>query len=615
MTQFPWIAGAVLAAAFLPACTSVAPAAPAANREPACDDSLKATFKPDANTTVVAVRRVAKGEQVIAVDSTTPVTIARDLCLVKLLVGPGSTATERDRNARSWSEGIGMEIWLPEPSGWNERIRNYGGGGWVGGGHRYPDKIGSKLPALVNANMGYVSGTHDGGQPHYQDPSFAFLSNGSINQDVLWDMSNRAIHEQAVKTRALVEAYYGRAPRFSYYDGHSQGGRQGLKSAQEWPEHYDGYLIGQPAVSATKFSLAGLYPQIVMKTELGFTALDKPAATAFARKVAAVNARAVASCDREKLGFLLDPAACTYDPLREAGALCTSVVGEGVLGTNADAATCMTAKEALALNKIWYGPTPDGSYVPATGQSYANRSGAVLGPKQLWWGFMRGASLNGVITSASTDVLAIAMGDVRYAGDASAGAAIPIANASTTDRNRWQELSHATYAAAFQRATSQPLLVEYMADKPELARFRSLGRKMILWSGLAEDVIPPQGSVNYYERVKAAAGGDAQTQQFLRMYNIPGMAHSSQGRAFTVSGNNGVVPMPMLPGNANQNPTREQDPLFSALVDWVERGQAPDQMVIRSRDNGTAHPICVYPKKTTWNGSASAKDAENHGCR
>jgi feruloyl esterase len=618
MTQFPWIAGAVLAAAFLQACTSVAPVAPAAlaaNRALACDDSLKATFKPEANTTVVAVRRVAKGEQVIAVDSTTPVTIARDLCLVKLLVGPGSTATERDRNARSWSEGIGMEIWLPEPSGWNERIRNYGGGGWVGGGHRYPDKIGSKLPALVNANMGYVSGTHDGGQPHYQDPSFAFLSNGSINQDVLWDMSNRAIHEQAVKTRALAEAFYGRAPRFSYYDGHSQGGRQGLKSAQEWPEHYDGYLIGQPAVSATKFSLAGLYPQIVMKTELGFTSLDKPAATAFARKVAAVNARAVASCDREKLGFLLDPAACTYDPLREAGALCTSVVGEGVLGTNADAATCMTAKEALALNKIWYGPTPDGSYVPASGQSYANRTGAVLGPKQLWWGFMRGASLNGVITGASTDVLAIAMGDVRFAGDASAGAAIPIANASTADRNRWQELTYATYAAAFHRATSQPLLSEYMADKPELARFRSLGRKMILWSGLAEDVIPPQGSVNYYERVKAAAGGDAQTQQFLRMYNIPGMAHSSQGRASTVSGNNNVVPMPMLPGNANQNPTREQDPLFSALVDWVESGQAPEQMVIRSRDNGTAYPICVYPKKTTWNGSGSAKEVANYSCR
>ena len=69
-------------------------------------------------------------------------------------------------------------MWLPAPGAWNERIRNYGGGGWVGGGHRYADKIGSKVPAIVNANIGYVSGTTDAGQPWYQDGSFTFLSNG-----------------------------------------------------------------------------------------------------------------------------------------------------------------------------------------------------------------------------------------------------------------------------------------------------------------------------------------------------------------------------------------------------------------------------------------------------
>jgi feruloyl esterase len=286
-----WTRFAVLAAAaLLSGCAGVAPAP---SRPLACDDSLKTAFKPDAQTTVVAVRRIAKGTPIVAVDSAQPITTAVDMCLVKLLVGPGVTA-EKDRNARSYSEGIGMEVWLPDATVWNERIRNYGGGGWVGGGHRYADKIGSKVPAIVNANMGYASGTHDGGQPWYQDASFAFLSNGALNEEGLRDMSRRAMYEQAVKTRALVQAYYGRGPRFSYYDGHSQGGRQGLKVAQEWPELYDGYLIAQPAVSVTRFSLANLYPQIVMKSELGITALDKPAAAAFATKVAAVNARAVA---------------------------------------------------------------------------------------------------------------------------------------------------------------------------------------------------------------------------------------------------------------------------------------------------------------------------------
>ena len=105
------------------------------------------------------------------------------------------------KSARSYSEGIGFEIWLPARANWNERIRNYGGGGWVGGGHRFADQIGSKVPALVNANMGYASGTHDGGQPFYQDPSFTFLSNGQVNEEALRDFDKRAMYEQGGEDR------------------------------------------------------------------------------------------------------------------------------------------------------------------------------------------------------------------------------------------------------------------------------------------------------------------------------------------------------------------------------------------------------------------------------
>lgn len=602
------LGGLALAALLLAACASPTP------RPLACDDGLKTAFKPDAQTRVIAVRAIPKGAKLVAVDSPQPVTTALDICLVKLLVGPGSTAVEADRNAPSYTEGIGIEVWLPAHASWNERIRNYGGGGWVGGGHRDPDKIGSKLPALVNANMGYASGTHDGGQPAYQDASFTFLSNGQVNEASLNDMSYRAILQQALKTRALVDLYYGKTPRYSYYDGHSQGGRQGLQMAQKHPELYDGYLIAQAAVSAPSFGLAALYPQIVMKAELGITALDKPQAAAYARKVATVTARAVATCDREKLGFLIDPYACDYSPLSDAGALCPGVAGNGVTGNNGDSTICMNAKEALALDKIWYGPTRDGSYDPQ--QTRDGRSGKTLGDKQLWWGLTRGSSLNGPITGASTDMLALALRDVRYAADASVSSALPIRNASTPARNRWQELDYAAFARALTQGLDQPLLRDFQTDNAAAsAKFASLGRKMILWNGLAEDVIPSQGAVHYYERVKAVAGGETQVQQFLRLYNMPGMAHSSQGRAWTVGNANTTVPMPQLPGNNNQTPTREQDTLFSALVDWVERGAAPGDIVIRSRDNGTSYPVCVYPKKINWNGTGPAREAASYSCR
>lgn len=596
-----------LPAALLVGCASSPP--PAAKTALSCDDSIKTAFRPDDQTRVIAVRRIAKGTQVTAVDSQKPVTAARDMCLVKLLVGPGATA-EKDKTARSYTEGIGMEIWLPD--GWNERIRNYGGGGWVGGGHREPDKIGSKVPAIAIANMGFASGTHDGGQPWYQDASFAFLSNGTINLESMRDMSRRAMYEQAVKTRALVEAYYGRAPRYSYYDGHSTGGRQGLKVAQEWPAQYDGYLIAQPAVNASLFGLAALYPQVVMKVDLGISALDKTAATTFARKVSAATTRAVATCDTQKLGYIVDPASCAYDPLRDAAALCAGAAGEGVTGTNADAATCMSAAEARALDKIWYGPTTDGSYDPQ--QTREARAGAVLGPKQLWWGFPRGSNLTGQIVNARTDVLALTMQDMRYAADASANSDPPFINSSTQERNRWQELTYASYAQAMQRVPTVAFLREHLADKAELAELRDGGRKMILWNGLAEDSIPPAGATFYYERVKAWAGGEAQTQRFLRMYNIPGMAHSSQGRGFTVAGANDIVAMPALPGDNNQTPSRESDQMFTALQDWVERGIAPGTLVITSRDKATTLPICVYPTKPTWNGSGPARSASSYAC-
>ncbi len=581
-----------------------------------CDDGIRSAFRPDPDTTVVAVRMIRKGEDVIAPDAPRPITAAADLCLVKLLVGPGFTA-EKDKTARSYSEGIGIEVWLPAHANWNERIRNYGGGGWVGGGHRFADQIGSKVPAIVNANIGYASGTTDAGQPWYQDGSFTFLSNGKVNAEAFRDFSVRAMVEQAVKTKALVNLFYGKPPRYTYYDGHSQGGRQGLKIAQDYPELYDGYLIAQPALNIPAFGTASLYPQIVMRTDLGYTAINRAEAATFATKVEAANKRAVAACDKAGLGYLLDPFQCDYNPARDAAALCAGEAGDGVTGSNSDMATCMSLKEATALNKLWYGPTSDGSFDPA--QSAESRSGKSLGSRQLWWTFTRGTAFSNQIKSAFADQVALALQDVSYAADANAISppALPIMNGSTSVRNRWLELNYTGLADAVSKNSAlQPTLFSNLAtDKVDLGKLRDLGRKVIVHSGLADDSIPPAGNVNYHERVVAAMGGDAEVQKFMRMYLIPGAAHSSQGRAYTVGGQNDSVPLPKLPGNANQTPGREQDQFFSALTDWVEKGVAPGEIMLTSRDGRVSYPLCVYPQKTSWNGSGPATLASSYSCR
>jgi pimeloyl-ACP methyl ester carboxylesterase len=614
-----FVSAFVFGSSLLAACTSLSPAGLGAPLT--CDDGIKAAFKPDNLTTVVAVKSFQKGDKVFVSDSNTPVTLAAELCMVKLLVGPGNPGPA---DARSTSAGIGIEVWLPSQAAWNQRIRNYGGGGAVGGNHLYADRfgatldqaVGSKFPAPVIAGMGYASGTTDAGQRWSQNGSFNFLPDGTLNKTLIKDFSSRSLLEQAVKTQALVKLYYARAHKYAYFDGHSTGGRQGWKMAQEYPEYYDGFLIAAPAQSTSKFGLAGLYAQVVMKAELGFTSADPAfAASNFKQKMTEVNKRAVAACDKEKLGFLLDPFACNYDPSKDAAALCSGVTVTGVTGSNADAKTCVNAAEARAINRIWYGPTIDAS-VDAN-QTPEQRSGKMLGEKQLWWTLPRGADWGSVIGRVGgAESVALARQDIRYSQSRALNPSGFWENSSVSERDKWREIDLPLLVDTFAKGIANQVDMDYLnTDSADLRKLRALGRKVVVYTGLGEDVIPPAVSVNHYERVMAGMGGEAEVQKFLRMYLVPAKAHSSQGRAYTVAGNNNAVPLPRLPGGMNQQPTREQDQMFSALQDWVEMGFAPAAITLTSRDSTVSYPLCVYPQKALWNGSGSSKVSASYTCR
>jgi hypothetical protein len=598
-----------------------------ADRAPvACDDGIKDAFKPDPLTTVVAVQSLKQGDKVFVADSGSPVTLAADMCLVKLKVGLGNPGPV---DARSTSAGIGIEVWLPTHANWNQRIRNYGGGGFVGGGHLNPANngatlqtaVGSKFPAPVIAGMGYASGTTDAGQAWSQNGSFTFLPDGTLNYTLYKDFAYRSLVEQATKTKALVKLYYGKEQKFAYFDGHSTGGRQGWKMAQEYPNFYDGYLLAAPAISSSKFALNSFYPQVVMKADLGYTSADPGFAAAnFKQKVAEVNKRAVQACDKEGLGFLLDPFSCNYDPARDAAALCKGAAGDGVTGTNTDEKTCVSLKEARAIDKFWYGISSDGSYDP--NQSADSRSGKYLGTKQLWWSFPRGSdwgSLVGSVTNA--EAVAQYLQDIRYAPSIAVNPGVNFVHTAITERDKWRNIDYAGLVDVFNKGVAlQPAIGNLNTDKVDLTKLRDLGRKVITYTGLAEDSIPPATSVNHFERVTAGMGGISEVQKFLRLYLVPGKAHSSQGRAFTVAGavdpgKNATVPLPRLPSVVNQTPSREQDQMFTALQDWVEKGSTPGSITLTSRDGSVSYPICVYPQKAIWNGSGSSKSASSYSCR
>src|SRR5256885_4989712 len=83
------------------------------------------------------------------------------------------------------------------------------------------------------------------------------------------------IHEMTVVGKALTQAFYGRAPRYSYFVGGSTGGRQGLMEAQRYPDDYDGILSACPAINWHRFLPADLWPQVVMVAARNFVSKAK----------------------------------------------------------------------------------------------------------------------------------------------------------------------------------------------------------------------------------------------------------------------------------------------------------------------------------------------------
>jgi hypothetical protein len=575
----------------------------------ACDDGIKTAFKPGANTTVLLVKSFKQGDPVAL--SGTPATPAppaapTDLCLVKLLVGPGNAGPA---GAPSTSPGIGIEVWLPTAAKWNERIRAYGSGGWAGSAQADITRIGGGGDGndlhVAAAGKGYVVATSDHGhaavtgQPGSLSASFAMQPDGTINTALWKDFAERSLHEVADKSKALAKLYYGKAHKFAYWDGFSTGGRQGLKLAQVYPDDFDGILSGAPAINWTRFITNELYPQVAMQRDLG--------AAMSGAKLNTATVASVAACGGATLGFLLDPYACHYDPTKDAAALCSGVAGNGgVTGANADAAACLNLAEATVINKTWYGQTADGS-VP---DPAADNAGGpdLAGTNQLWFGLTRGTFL-GLLAGDSAGPFGGFGGPFPIAADqvalelqdGSIGSSL-FTNAVSNGANNWKTLSYARLTvAALQGLVLQQQFANINTDNPDLTAFNNRKGKVILYHGLADNLIAPQGSDNYYGRVSAAMGGTAATQSFFRYYQIPGLAHS--GRLTASTG----VPVPQT--------VLGRDEMFLALQNWVEGGTAPGRIDISSSDASVSLPMCLYPQKITYSGTGSVTAAGSYACQ
>lgn len=541
-----------------------------------CDETMKDNFKPDANTSVLLVKAFARGEPLTLANATTTTPVAtNNLCFVKLQIGPGNPGPA---GAPSTSAGIGVEVWLPDPAVWNKRYHALGGGGWAGGNHLSTTAIGEAnlAPAIAGGPEASVTSTTDTGHSDGTG-SFAMLPDGSINQTLWRDFSERGIHEMAVKTKALIRAYYLEIPVRSYWDGFSTGGRQGSKLAQAYPNDFDGILAGAPAFNWTKFITAELYPQIVYQRDLGGMNLTTGQANLVGN--AAINA-----CDLvggTHLGYIPDPAQCRYDATLDSAVLCEADGGTNRTGD------CLNRQQALAVNKIWFGMTSDGSVPsPAVNTGIA----PTLSGVQRWYGLARGTSFGGL--AGPTSEFPIASTQVALEEQNPLLAGPSFRNASGNGQNLWKGLSYAGLSRAFDRGIElQPQFSNINTDNPDLSAFNARGGKILFYHGMADVLIPYGGTINYFERVAAQMGGLANIQSFTRLYLIPGMSH---GFGNGTTNPNATPPLP----------TRDQ--LYRAMVAWVENRTPPGRIEATANATSSApaksNPLCPYPQKPTYTG-------------
>jgi feruloyl esterase len=366
-----------------------------------------------------------------------------------------------------------VTVWVHLPAeGWNGRFQARGGGGFLGGS---PESLLDPLRA------GYATAATDGGHAG-PTASFALDDAGRLDWPAIRDFGHAAVHDMTVTAKAVIAAFYGRPPQWSYWNGCSTGGRQGLMAAQRHPADYDGVLAGAPVINYPKMQTAQIWGQVVMLTE------GNPVSAA---KFAAALDAVVAACDEAGDGLV-----------------------DGVIG---DPLGC-----AFDLDDLVGLPTPDGPLTPADvevvkriGEGPRRRNGDFL-----WYGLPPGAPFAGLHDTAVVDGELVGQPfvfDLWWIG-------LFLAQDPAWD---WRTLTRESFEAFFDLAVAT-FSADLAADDPDLSAFAGHGGKALLWHGAADFGVPLQGTLDYVERVQALLGPD-RTHEFLRLFVAPGVGHCGGG--------------------------------------------------------------------------------------
>ncbi|MFW6681298.1 tannase/feruloyl esterase family alpha/beta hydrolase [Komagataeibacter intermedius] len=471
---------------------------------------------------------------------------------------------------------ISFEVDLPMGH-WTQRFLLGGCGGLCGMTHVGVSNAGACVPAL---NGEFVMAGDDMGHTG----SMMGLAQGEFGKDPQKriDFAYRANHVTALAAKALTAAFYGQAPKYSYFVGCSDGGREALMEAQRYPEDFDGISAGAPAALFTvQNSFYHAWNVRGNQRADGTNILLQ-------NRVGVLHDAVIRHCDTlsgVKDGILEEPRACHFDP-----------VWVQCAAGQSDTSDCLTAEETQAALRLYKGATD------AAGRPYI--IGGPLPGSELQWALpatARGESMSqGIAASAIAYVIPLQVDE----------------KAADLTRFHFDDASFATMTKL------APL---YNAENTNLRTFHQHGGRLILWHGLADQSISPLNTIAYYQGVQREMGVE-QTDSFLKFYLLPGVGHCGNGEGFpqvdfltplmawTESGiapnairtektAQGDGPMGPPPGGHGKPPAGGQIHMAPMPSQPYAR---PDAAAIASR------PVYPYPYIAQYVGAGDVNDAGNY---
>ena len=415
--------------------------------------------------------------------------------------------------------------------------------------------------AMPNLNQGLARGYAAAGSDTGHKGVNSLDGRWALNEpQAQINYGHRATHLVTALSKQLLKTYYGQAQKRAYFVGCSNGGKMGLTEVQRYPEDFDGVVVGNPVVDRTKLMLS-----YTLNARALAPAPIPPA------KLKLIEKATLAACDaRDGLadGVIDSPHQCKVD-LRPL--VCKS----------GDAADCLTEGQIKAVEQLWAGPRD-----AAGGRFYP---GYVPGHEHDWEAFITG---DGKRDARPSSTWGFQDGFMRYFVFGPEFDAV-------RDFDLQQQMSVLERYAADQDAA-----------KPDLSAFKARGGKLLMYHGWADHSITPLRTIEYYRDVRANHG--ATTDDFVRLFMVPGMHHCTKG------------PGPNSFGGPNQGYAPADDAehdVVRALDLWVESGAAPQKLIATKFTNddpkqgvARSRPLCPYPQISRYQGSGDIDKAASFAC-